>query len=368
MLLADWVIGGDLARPVVVVDDGGTLDVPTDEVLVERVGDLEEPIGERRVVDGHVPKGIAVPVRVNRTSNRGDLPLLERHHDLGSTIHVEFVHVGDKAGCQSQNSGPHLSAYSRAGCAWSFSANGIAHSFPRGISVAYLFGEMSAPECDDFGTQRVPVLHVDVRDDMAFASENWSACPSGSLLIPHRVEVECGVGPCCLVDGDVPLARGILVVIVEVGHGGTIEIVVSFAGNGAPSPELGWLQSRALAVPNEVLRVAGRAGIATPIVYIAPIVEFRRVDAQKVVRREELAAKGTVEGLLVLGMVVLGREEAEVIQEAFVALLAVLLDDLGLVARERVAVGVDGLPSQVASPDLKELIAVGVGELCSQSC
>ena len=259
-------------------------------------------------------------------------------------------------------------SYSRARCARSFSANGIAHGFPRGIAVAYLFGEMSASECDDFGTQRVPVLHIDVRDDLAFASENWSACPSGALLIPDRVEVERGVGPRRLVDGDVPLARGVLVVIVEVGHCGTIEIVVSLAGNRTPDSELGWLQSRALAVPNEVLRVAGRARIAAPIVYIAPIVELRRVDAQEVVRGEELAAKGTVEGLLVLGIVVLGREEAEVVQEAFVALLAVLLDDLGLVARERVAVGVDGLPSQVTSPDLKELIAIGVGEPRPQSC
>ena len=70
MLLADRVVGGNLTKPVMVVDDGGTLDVPTDEMLVEGVGDLEEPIGERRVVEGHVPKGIAVPVRVDRTSNR----------------------------------------------------------------------------------------------------------------------------------------------------------------------------------------------------------------------------------------------------------------------------------------------------------
>ena len=65
-----------------------------------------------------------------------------------------------------------------------------------------------------------------------------------------------------------------------------------------------------------------------------------------------------------LGIVVLGREVTEVVYEAFVAFLVVFLDDLGLGARERVAIGVDGLPSQMASPDLEELIAVGVGELC----
>ena len=70
MLLADRVVGGDLAQPVMVVDNGGALDVPTDEMLVEGVGDLEEPIGERRVVEGHVPKGIAVPIRVDRASYR----------------------------------------------------------------------------------------------------------------------------------------------------------------------------------------------------------------------------------------------------------------------------------------------------------
>ena len=97
-----------------VVDDGSTLDVPADEMLVERVGDLEEPIGERCVVDRHIPEGIAVPIGINRACDRRDLPLLERHHDLGSTVRIEFVHVGDKAGGQSQNPSPHLSAYPRA--------------------------------------------------------------------------------------------------------------------------------------------------------------------------------------------------------------------------------------------------------------
>ena len=136
---------------MMVVDDAGALDVPANEMLVEGVGDLEEPIGEWGVVDGHIPKGIAVPIWVDRASNRGDLPLLERHHDLSSPVHVEFIHVGDKAGCQSQNPGAYFSAYSRAGCTRSFSANGIAHGFPRGIAVAYLLGEMSASERDDFG-------------------------------------------------------------------------------------------------------------------------------------------------------------------------------------------------------------------------
>ena len=165
-----------------------------------------------------------------------------------------------------------------------------------------------------------------------------------------------------------PLARGVLVVIVEVGHGGAVEVIVSPAGNRAPNSELGRLQRRTFAVPNEVLGVAGRTGIATPVVYISPIVEFRRVDAQKVVGGEELAAKGTVEGLLVLGVVLLCRKETEVIQEAFVAFFVVFFDDLGLVARQRIAVGVNRFSSQMASPDFKELIAVGVGELCSQSC
>ena len=89
--------------------------------------------------------------------------------------------------------------------------------------------------------------------------------------------------------------------------------------------------------------------------YIAPVVEFCRVDAEEVVGGEELAAKGTVEGLLVLGVVVLCREETEVIQEAFVAFLVVFLDDLGLVARQRIAVGVNRFSSQMASPNLKAL-------------
>ena len=279
-----------------VVDDGGALDVPTDKVLVQRVGDLEEPIGERGVVDGHVPEAVAVPIGVSRTSDRGKLPLLKCHHDLSSTIRIELVHVGDKAGCQGQDTGANLSADSGAGCAGSFSANSIAHGLPGGIAIADLFGELSASVGDDFGTQRVPVLDVDVRDDPTFASEDWSTCPSRSLLVPDRVEVERGVGRCGLVDGDVPLARGVLVVIIEVGHFGAIEVVVSLAGHRAPNAGLGRLQSRTLAVPDEVLGVASRARIATPVVYVSPIVEFCRVDAQEVVRREELAAKGTVEG------------------------------------------------------------------------
>ena len=114
--------------------------------------------------------------------------------------------------------------------------------------------------------------------------------------------------------------------------------------------------------------MAGSASIATPVVYIAPVVELRRVDAQEVVRGEKLATEGAIEGLLVLGVIVLGGEETKVVKEALIALFAVLLDDLSLVTLERVAVGVDCLPGQMASPNLKELIAIGVGKLCSQSC
>ena len=114
-----------------------------------------------------------------------------------------------------------------------------------------------------------------------------------------------GLSPSPRTDGVGTIANTVLQRRQQSALCGTIEVVVSLAGNRARNSELGRLQSRALAVPNEVLRVAGRAGIATHVVYISPIVEFRRVDAQKVVGGEELAAKGTVEGLLVLGVVVL---------------------------------------------------------------
>ena len=165
-----------------------------------------------------------------------------------------------------------------------------------------------------------------------------------------------------------PLARGVLVVIVEVGYGGAVEVIASPAGNRTPGSELSRLQSRAFAVPNEIFRMACRACIAAPVVYIAPIVELCGVDAQEVVRGEEFATEGAIEGLLVLGVVVLSGEETEVVQKASVALRGIFLDDFSLVALERVAIGVDSLPSQVTSPNLEELIAVGVGESRPQSC
>ena len=97
---------------------------------------------------------------------------------------------------------------------------------------------MSAPERDDFGTQRVPLLDGDVRDDAAFSSENWSACPSGSLFIPHRVEVEGRVSPRRHVDGNVPLARSVVVVVVEVCHVGTIEVIVPLTETEPRAPGL----------------------------------------------------------------------------------------------------------------------------------
>ena len=77
MLVADLVLGGDLSKPVVVVDHRRAVLVAADEMLIQPVGDLEEPVGEGGVVEGHVPKLIAVPIRIDALGNRGYLPLLE---------------------------------------------------------------------------------------------------------------------------------------------------------------------------------------------------------------------------------------------------------------------------------------------------
>ena len=59
------------------MDNRRAFGVATNEMLVEAFGDLEEPIGEWRLVGGQVPKRIAVPVRVDGPRDRRLLPLVE---------------------------------------------------------------------------------------------------------------------------------------------------------------------------------------------------------------------------------------------------------------------------------------------------
>ena len=77
VLIPEFVLGGDLSQPMVVVYHRCAILVSADEMLVQSVGDLEEPIGEGGVVEGHVPKLIAVPIWIDALGDRGCLPLFE---------------------------------------------------------------------------------------------------------------------------------------------------------------------------------------------------------------------------------------------------------------------------------------------------
>ena len=77
VLFADLVVVGDLAELMTVVDDRRAFEVAANGVLVEALGNLEEPIGERCLVGDQVPKRFTAPVRVDGPRERRLLPLVE---------------------------------------------------------------------------------------------------------------------------------------------------------------------------------------------------------------------------------------------------------------------------------------------------
>ena len=99
--------------------------------------------------------------------------------------------------------------------------------------------------------------------------------------------------------------------------------------------------------------------VATTIVCVPPIFDLDWVDRQEEEWREPSATEGAIEGLQVYRRIWIVGQAFTVLDDTFVALFVFFIDEVGLVAADGIALGVDYLTKQMAFPNLEEFIVGG---------
>ena len=154
----------------------------------------------------------------------------------------------------------------------------------------------------------VPVGDADRRCLRAtLTKEHRFADPAALRSVPRVVEVhlpEVAVGD---LDGNVPARRLLINIVVAVKEAGAIGvIVVGSVPQVAPLGEFGRSEVQAFRIPNVIVVGTCSALAATPIVNATPVIEAIGADREKIKDREQLAAEGTVEGVVVEPVGVVG--------------------------------------------------------------
>ena len=273
---------------------------------------------------------------------------------------------------ESEDPGPNFSANVGSRLPRSLLLDVIAHLFPGGTSLTGEFLSKSLAEYVDLLAKLTPV------DDTyrscghaVFPKKRRLPDPSALRGVPEVIEVHLSEVGVVGLDCDVSAGRLLLVVIIAIVEAAPVELLVAPVPQMAPLADLGRGEVRAIGLPDVIVVGTSGALVATPVVYVAPIVDPIGVNREHVVDREELATEGTIEGAAVdiIG-VVGGVEELEVMLHPLDRPPVFIVDDRSPVATQeshRQAILIDVFPGELLSPNHGELCIGGVGEVSSKS-